>query len=195
METSDSNTAPRPPAWKRRTILIKKGLQLKYMALIFFSVLVGFLIVGLEVSWNLSRLLNDRPALIQPVMDELGAVWPVSLLKMTLYLVIVLIVSSVISHRMAGPIFKFEKTVGTLAGGDLTHRVFLRKGDQFMDLQDELNSMAASLQEKLKTDRGTAENAALRLRGLAARAPDAQWKSELEKTAEELSRITSEFKL
>ena len=33
------NTAPQPPQFKRRTIFIKKNLQIRYMMLIILSVL------------------------------------------------------------------------------------------------------------------------------------------------------------
>ncbi len=191
----DNNTnATRTQAtWKRSTIMIKKGLQYRYMAMIVFSVLVGFLIVGLEVVWNLWALLRDRPAIVQPLMDDISSMVPLALLKMAIYLVIVIIVSSVISHRMAGPIFKFEKSANTVAGGDLTHRVFLRKGDQLVELQDEFNKMLASIHSKVKDDRLAAQNAAAKLRALAEKTQDPSMREELEKTAEEISKITTGF--
>ena len=71
-------------------------------------------------------------------------------IKIIMYMVMVLIVAAVVSHRMAGPVFKFEKSCATVGEGDLTHRVFLRKGDQLTDLQDQFNNMTGAVNEVVK---------------------------------------------
>jgi nitrogen fixation/metabolism regulation signal transduction histidine kinase len=37
-----------------------------------------------------------------------------------------------------------------VAEGDLTHRVYLRKGDQLTELQDQFNNMAGAVNEAVK---------------------------------------------
>ncbi len=143
------NTQSKPAQFQRKTILIKKHLQYRYMALIFFSVLLAFLIVGLDIAWTVSKVVNDHP-MMQPLLDELSSMVPLFGLKVVMYMVMVLIVSAVVSHRMAGPIFKFEKSCATVAEGDLTHRVYLRQGDQLTDLQDQFNNMAAAVNEVVR---------------------------------------------
>jgi len=135
--------------FQRRTILIKKGLQYRYMALIFLSVLVAFLIVGLDLIWTVSKVVNDHP-MMQPLLEDIFTMAPLFVLKIGMYMIIVLIVSAVVSHRMAGPIYKFEKSCATVASGDLTHRVYLRKGDQLTDLQDHFNEMTGAVNEVVK---------------------------------------------
>ncbi len=130
--------------FQRKTIMIKKSLQYRYMALIFMSVLLAFLIVGLDMIWTISKVVTEHP-MMQPLLEEMTDMLPLFGIKVIMYMVIVLIVSAVISHRMAGPIFKFEKSCGTVADGDLTHRVYLRKGDQLTDLQDQFNNLAGNV--------------------------------------------------
>lgn len=136
--------------FQRKTILIKKHLQYRYMALIFLSVLLAFLIVGLDLMWTMSKVVSEHP-MMQPLLDDIFGMAPLFGVKVLMYMVIVLIVSAVISHRMAGPIFKFEKSCATVASGDLTHRVFLRKGDQLTDLQDQFNNMVGAVNEVMKS--------------------------------------------
>lgn len=145
-ESKDSRSAQQ---FQRKTILIKKHLQYRYMALIMISVLVAFLIVGLDLMWTLSKVINDHP-MMQPLLDDMAAMAPLFVLKLLVYLVIVLIVSAVVSHRMAGPIFKFEKSCSTVASGDLTHRVYLRKGDHLTELQEHFNNMAEAVHASFK---------------------------------------------
>lgn len=135
-----------PAQFQRKTILIKKHLQYRYMALIFASVLLAFIVVGLDLLWTVSKVVNEHP-MMQPMLEEMTAMAPLLGVKISMYLLIVLIVSVVVSHRMAGPVFKFEKSCSVLADGDLTHRVYLRKGDQLMDLQNQFNNMAEAVHE------------------------------------------------
>jgi signal transduction histidine kinase len=144
------NTQNKPAVqFQRKTILIKKHLQYRYMALIFTSVLLAFIVVGLDMLWTVSKVVTEHP-MMQPLLDEMSAMVPVFGIKILLYLGIVLIVSVVVSHRMAGPVFKFEKSCATVAEGDLTHRVYLRKGDQLTELQDQFNNMMGAVDEAVK---------------------------------------------
>lgn len=141
-ESKDNKNAQQ---FQRKTILIKKGLQYRYMALIMVSVLVAFLLVGLDLVWSIAKGVNERPQLYLVLMEDVVSMAPILGLKLLVYMLIVLIVSAVVSHRMAGPIFKFEKSCSIVAAGDLTHRVYLRKGDHLIDLQEHFNNMVEAV--------------------------------------------------
>ena len=67
------NTQSKPPQqFQRKTILIKKHLQYRYMALIFFSVLVAFIVVGLDIVWTVSKVVEEHP-MMQPLLEEFSA--------------------------------------------------------------------------------------------------------------------------
>ncbi|OGR42311.1 MAG: hypothetical protein A2X35_00995 [Elusimicrobia bacterium GWA2_61_42] len=146
---TENPQAKAPAQFQRKTILIKKHLQYRYMALIFLSVLLAFIVVGLDMLWTVSKVVNEHP-MMQPLLEEFSAMMPLFGIKIVMYMVMVLIVSAVVSHRMAGPIFKFEKSCATVAEGDLAHRVYLRKGDQLTELQDQFNNMAGALNEVVR---------------------------------------------
>jgi len=143
---TENTQAKAPAQFQRKTILIKKHLQYRYMALLFICVLLGFLISALDILWTIADVVNKHP-MMQPLLDEMAGMLPLFGLKIAMYMLMVLIVSAVISHRMAGPIFKFEKSCATVAEGDLTHRVYLRQGDQLTDLQDQFNNMTGAFNE------------------------------------------------
>lgn len=54
-----------------------------------------------------------------------------------------------ISHRIAGPIYRMEKTLQGIQDGDLTMRVVLRDKDELTDLAEQFNQMTASLNQKV----------------------------------------------
>jgi len=114
------------------------------MFIISFTSLVAFMLVALDVIWNIYKVVEEHPGMI-PMLDELFSNIPLMMFKLVIYILIVVIASAVISHKIAGPVYKFEKSCEKIAGGDLSHRVYLRKGDSLTDLQNAFNGMAEKL--------------------------------------------------
>ncbi len=142
---------PKPQLIQRRTIFIKKGLQLRFVALVVLSVALGIAIMIYEIVSAMLTLFQNHPALLHPFYEKIV---PLSLnvgLKVAIYITLVAIVAAILSHKTAGPIYKIEKTCKEIAdSGDLSKRVYLRKGDLFMDLKDEFNKMMDSIETKTK---------------------------------------------
>ncbi|MCK4936465.1 MAG: methyl-accepting chemotaxis protein [Elusimicrobiales bacterium] len=180
--------------FQRKTILIKKHLQYKYMMLIFLSVFVAFLIVGLDIMWTVSKFVSEHP-MVHPLLDDIFSMAPLFMMKALMYLVIVIIVASVISHRMAGPIFKFEKSAKIIANGDLTHRVWLRKGDHLVDLKDNFNLMVESLHNAIKSDKIIIDGLRRELQEESSKVNDSELKNKLEQIADNLGKIFSSLKI
>jgi len=132
---------PQKPKFQRRTIFIKKKQQLYYMALILVSVLAGLLIMAFELTFTLNEIFDNYPVLLQPLYDNFPTIAYSFLYKLFIYIVFVILISAILSHRMAGPVYRFEQTCKAIAKGDFSQRVHLRKGDQFLELQDEFNKM------------------------------------------------------
>ena len=179
--------------FQRRTVLVKRSLQLKYIGMVFLSVLASSLLLLLDVYWSMARpILIDNPGLAQQV----GEIHAIVLVKLGLCLVIMLLISLYVSHRFAGPIYRFEKSAQIAASGDLTNRVCLRTGDELAELQDEFNGMLASLQALVQKDRTLVSRLSAKLEAAANRLPEGgTTRAELESIKIELSRITRSFKV
>ena len=135
--------------FKRRTIFIKKRLQLRYMALIILSVLSGLLIMAYELTFTLHEVFDHYPVLLQPLYDHFPSLAYSFIYKLLIYLVFVVLISAILSHKMAGPVYRFEQTCKAIAKGDFSQRIHLRKGDQLMELQDEFNKMMDRVEEEI----------------------------------------------
>lgn len=138
------------PSFQRRTIFIKKSLQLRYMLLIVTCVLCGLAIMGMELAATLNDLFDTYPVLMQPVYDEFGPIVSAFFYKIAIYILLVIIISAIVSHKMAGPVYRFEQTCKAIAKGDFSQRVHLRKGDRLTDLQDEFNKMMDVVEERVR---------------------------------------------
>lgn len=119
------------------------------MFVISFTSLVAFLLVALDVIWNMSKVVQEHPGMI-PMLDEIFSSMPLIAFKLVIYILIVIIASAVISHKIAGPVYKFEKICNSVSEGDLTSRVYLRKGDYLVELQSSFNKMMENLNKLAK---------------------------------------------
>ena len=138
------------PNFNRRTIFIKKNLQIRYMMLMIMSVLCGLAIMTFELTATLNDLFDKYPVLVQPSYDQFLPVAASFFYKIAIYLLFVVIISAILSHKMAGPVYRFEQTCKAIAKGDYSQRVHLRKGDQMMELQDEFNKMMDHIEADIK---------------------------------------------
>ncbi|WP_428074224.1 HAMP domain-containing protein [Candidatus Avelusimicrobium aviculae] len=151
--TDKSTPAPAQnaaPQFKRRTIFIKKSLQLRYMLMIIFSVLIGLGIMAFELTVTLDEIFDRYPVLVQPLYENILPIMTSFAYKISLYVLCVVVISALVSHKMAGPVYRFEQVCKAIAKGDYSQRVHLRKGDQLMELQDEFNNMMDKIESDMK---------------------------------------------
>jgi methyl-accepting chemotaxis protein len=160
------------------------------------SVLIGFAIMGLDLYHMLYKLIPlDNPSLV-PLLKFANSVF---LIRIVIYLTIVFLVTLYFSHRLAGPIFRFEKSTQIIGSGNLTHRVSLRTGDELLELQEEFNAMVSSLQSLIQKDRNLIQRVSSRLESLQKELPDSPTtpalKEEIRSLRAELEHITASFKV
>lgn len=66
-------------------------------------------------------------------------------MRSVLLIFAIAIISIFISHRMAGPVYKFENTIRALAQGKEVEEIRLRKRDEFYDLAMAINYLIKSM--------------------------------------------------
>lgn len=132
--------------YKRRNYFIKKDFQGKYIFTYFINVLVGSIIFALILSIfsaNTITVLYDNYTLqvgLTPTIllqRVLSAHWLFIILGGSL----VVVGSMLLTHRVAGPMFRFEKTVDQMIDGNFGCQIILRTKDEGKDLADRLNHL------------------------------------------------------
>jgi methyl-accepting chemotaxis protein len=180
--------------FQRRTVLVKRQLQFKYVGMVFLSVLCAALIIGGDIYYNMYRLIVTEAPALAAAASQFNSI---ILVKLVLYLALMLLISVFVSHRFAGPIFRFEKSAQSVAKGDLTHRVSLRTGDELMELQEEFNAMITGLQVLVQKDRNLVAHLAARVEEIAKKIPEsaAAAREDLVSLKLELQHLTQSFKV
>ncbi len=65
----------------------------------------------------------------------------------------------IVSHRVAGPLYRFRKAFQAIAGGDLSRHVTIRKNDYLTKEAREINDMTASLRSHVEKSASATEQA------------------------------------
>ena len=133
---------------KRKTVIIKGSFQLKLAIIAFFTGLIAILIIGIDIYVNIANMLNSYH-LPPDFLHTFPRINNILFAVMVIYTIIIVASSFFISHTIAGPIYRFEKSCEEIQNGNLTFRIKLRKNDSFPELQEKFNLMLDSLQTKI----------------------------------------------
>ncbi|MCK5533902.1 methyl-accepting chemotaxis protein [bacterium] len=134
---------------KRRIKLIKMKFQMRFTIII----LLLMLLTGMVVSWGTYCL--DRAIVNQLV--EIN-VFKVLMTSWILLLIVIGVgLSILVSHRVAGPIYRFEKIFDKLRGGYFNQKVVLRKNDELQELSQKVNEAINFIQQEIVKERANIE--------------------------------------
>lgn len=134
--------------YRRRHYFIDPGLQLRYLAHLSSVALVfgaGALLGGAYYSEFIAGL---------PVIRELFSQDRVPGLLASAALMLALFVgasSILLSHRLAGPGYRFRKAFEQVAGGKLGFRIHLRTRDELKSTAASFNEMVTALESRLES--------------------------------------------
>ena len=133
----------------RKQYFIKGPIQSRYLILTLISMVVPtFLVMG-GLYYLQATLMAQELALPESIYGHLIPV----LKKVNLYLavalpilfLIIFIYAVIISHRLAGPIFRLEKDLDKIIAGDYSVRIRFREKDKLDRLANKLNQVLEKL--------------------------------------------------
>ena len=128
------------PQHVRKKFIVKRDFQFR----IFLQLMVYLFFIGILVAWTvylgvfrtiLFELSGEKLTLINRFVSLQMAMWFIP------SVFAILIVSVFFSHKIAGPIFVFQRTIRCLSRGENPAKVRLRKGDMLSDLACDLNRL------------------------------------------------------
>jgi signal transduction histidine kinase len=133
-------------SYKRRTYFIEKKFQSRFiMKFCFLVMLSGGITIGLVYLFSQEAttvaIVNSR------VMVRSTADFMLPLLLQTVAIAVVLTglatvgVTLFVSHRIAGPLYRFKKVAESLEKGDFSRGFVLRTHDELQDVAESMNAM------------------------------------------------------
>jgi len=137
----------------RRIKLIKPRLQLKLVGVFVGLSALGFLLQSLHVGLRLSELAANVPeggGYLMAVLPELPL--EILLVSFGMLLPLTVAVGILVTHRIAGPVYRFEQYLGAVLRGEEAGPCRIRKDDEFQELCELINQVTAQLRESRGED-------------------------------------------
>ncbi len=144
----------RPGQFKRRNYFINKEFQGRYIFNYFLIAAIGSILFMAVFSFFSSNTLSIS---YDDYQLQLG-VTPLILFKKILsaqwvFIVVggglVVIATLFLTHRVAGPVFRFRRSFNEMIDGDLSGRIVLRPKDEGKELGEKINEFNLALSKKL----------------------------------------------
>lgn len=138
---------------KRRRFLVKKGMQFRYLGLILISVVLPVLLVGSCLYWLIFSMMAQQLGIpesiaynLSPVISRVNATLIVGL---PVLLLLLLAWGLLLSHRIAGPIYRLERELDRIAReGDFSVRLKLRRKDELGSIAGGINKVLERIQRE-----------------------------------------------
>jgi methyl-accepting chemotaxis protein len=142
------------PTFKRRNYFINKELQGKYIFKAFLLVALGSILFALIFSFfsantlsivydNYHLRLGTTPGIL--LNKILRSQW----LFIVLGGIAIAVITLFLTHRVAGPFFRFEKTLDNMTAKDISVRIALRPKDEGKELASKINCFNEMLSSNL----------------------------------------------
>ncbi len=153
------------PAFKRRKFFINRSFQtrfiVQFLLLLLLAAGASILLTLFTTTGTLTSSFVDSKLVIQKTsMAIMPSVIYTNILTTVVVGAVAIVVLLLLSHKIAGPMFRFEKDITRVSQGDLKSQIYIRDGDQLGEIALSLNAMILSLNEKISAIRESVDELA-----------------------------------
>ncbi len=139
--------------FRRRHFIINKDLQFSLLAISIFYLLLFLVVIGsilfIPAMIELDRVdySSDQAVLAaNKILYIHSKFWPAVIFA----LIVIALHSIRTSHKIAGPLYRFDRLFESMKEGNLSQKISLRKGDYLINEMDNINEMLESLQIRVQ---------------------------------------------
>ena len=124
----------------RKKFMVERGFQIRFMAVVIIAMGLIALVTGMSMyTAVMQTLVNQFHGESLAVIQH--AITAKLFVRSLLLIFAIAIISVFISHRIAGPIYKFERILEAMAAGQKVREITLRKHDEFYRLAQAINEL------------------------------------------------------
>ena len=140
---------------RRRNYFIKKKFQSKVILRFCALVVLGAVITGgclylMSANTVTTAFVNSRLSIVRTSDYILPILVGASLISIALISIATAIVIMFLSHRIAGPLFKIEKSIKEIGDGNLNLRINLRSTDEITEMAGSINEMTRNIKDHIE---------------------------------------------
>ncbi len=143
------------PKYKRKTYFIQKMFQTKFIFLFLSLVILGSIISGIILYLRANLYLNYQYGMAHIQLQKTGEILRPALfisygISIVLIGIATVVLTLFVSHKVAGPLYRFERSAEEVGKGNLTLITRIRESDQAKGLADAFSRMTMDLRTKLQ---------------------------------------------
>lgn len=146
---------------KRKRYVIAARFQFRYIAYILLFLYLGAAIAGYTVYYSAWTTLGEKLANVYP-RGRLIYIFKQANITLLIRLLLIsplfVFIGIILSHRIAGPIYRIGKYVEQLMQGDYAHGLTLRKRDEFKPLALKMSQLCYKLREDEEKRKNTTKD-------------------------------------
>jgi methyl-accepting chemotaxis protein len=147
--------SPKSPKYQRRNYYIDKNFQtkfiIKFCSLVAFgSVFTVALIYWLAQHSTTVGIANGRVAVHTTAEYLLPLLLQTVFVELVIVSLAAIVMTLLVSHKIAGPLYRFKVMLGKLGDGDFSSSMKLREGDQLQQVAIAYNEAVEKINIKIK---------------------------------------------
>ena len=141
---------------RRKSYVSKPNFQIKLTIIFMLMVTIVANLVGGMCYWLISEKFHNLVAQAPDDFAEITTndiaqfLLPKILFAQGVSLLVVFFLSILVTHTIAGPVYRMERVAREIGAGDLTGKTKLRPRDELKELADAFNVMTEGLSEKIR---------------------------------------------
>jgi methyl-accepting chemotaxis protein len=187
--------------YRRKQYFIAKKFQTKYVGLFLLFMFLTGALCAYVIYYTTMVLMGEKLANVYPQGRLIAIINSVNLrilLSLVMVAPLVVIISIFLSHKIAGPMYRMEKFLTAMAGGDFSSRITLRKGDELKTLAERMNFFVDSMRLLIGGQKSHMNNALTDLNNLkkaleSKSADKAHIAGELDKLTNDINGLNREL--
>ena len=138
---------------RRKRYLVKPGFQLRYAGIILLTIFLASAICVLTTYFSSMSLLGEKLANVYPQGRLVSILKQVNLIivyRLLFLIPLLAVIGIFLSHRIAGPAYRIERTLREIGKGNLDIHIKLRRHDELVGIANAINDMSSDLRKLLK---------------------------------------------
>ena len=155
--------------YRRTQYFVAKKFQLRYVGVILLLVSLTAIVCSYVIYYTMMLTMGDKLANVYPQGRLTAIVNMVNfriLFAMLLIAPVIVMIGIYASHKIAGPLYRIERFFESMAGGDFSMPITLRKNDELRSLTDGINKVVESVKTTLTKERSDLDRVSVSLKNL-----------------------------
>jgi methyl-accepting chemotaxis protein len=134
--------------------ILKKNYFRNFLMMLLVVLLVGTAISAVVLFFNIHRPLNTHYSAVISIISQLRDSLIITTIKVNVIFIFLValglgILTLLYTHRVAGPLFRIRQKAKSIASGDLTTEIKLRRKDAVTAFAESINNMTKHYKTKV----------------------------------------------